>query len=219
VKDYCLAHSTSQHPVQHKLIKETLEHPRKMMMGDPTTINMNSLLIKSLGAKKVIDVGVFTGASSLAAALALPEDGLVVACDTSEEFTNMARKFWKEAGVDHKVKLVLAPAAETLSNLVDEGQAGTFDFAFIDADKMGYDTYVELCYKLLRVGGIIAVDNTLWGGKVVSNWLNEQAGKKLEYSDESTKFMMNINDKLAKDPRMRVVQLNIGDGYTLATKL
>merc|ERR1719481_657256 len=216
VGEYCLVHSSPMHPTQLRLIEETLKHPKVLMMGAPEVINMNSLLIKSLGAKKVLDVGVFTGASSLAAALSLPEDGLVVACDVSEEFTDIARKFWKEAGVESKVQLVLAPATQTLSQLIEDGEEGTFDFSFIDADKVGYDSYYELSLKFLRRGGIIAIDNTLWHGKVLG--IPGEGGSQ-EYQDESTKFLQNLNNKLAKDSRVQVVQLNIGDGYTLATKL
>jgi len=124
------------HPVQMKLLEETLTHPKFKMMGAPEVINLNALLIKSLAAKKVIDVGVFTGASSLAAALALPDDGIVIGCDVSEDFTSHAKKYWTEAGVEKKIKLEIAPAADTLNKLVDNGEENTFDFAFIDADKV-----------------------------------------------------------------------------------
>merc|ERR1711953_1346828 len=130
VKNYCLANSTSRHPVQHKLMQETITLERGRMLGAPEVLALNSLLIRSLGAKKVLDVGVFTGASILAAALAMPSDGMVFACDVSEEFTSLARGYWKEAGVDDKIRLVLAPATETLSNLVENGEENTFDFAF-----------------------------------------------------------------------------------------
>merc|ERR1712029_826668 len=138
-------------------------------MGAPEVISLHGLLIKSLAARKVIDVGVFTGASSLAAALALPDDGIVIGCDVSEDFTSYAKKYWTEAGVEKKIKLEIAPAAETLKKLVDNGEENTFDFAFIDADKSGYDTYFELCLRLLRQGGIIAFDNTLWDGRVLDD--------------------------------------------------
>jgi len=168
VEEYCLRHSSPMHPVQLKLVAETLKHARSRMMGAPEIVNLNSLLIRSLAARKVIDVGVFTGASSLAAALALPDDGVVIGCDVSEDFTNIAKKFWKEAGVEHKVQLNIAPAADTLNKLVENGEENTFDFAFIDADKTGYDSYFELCLRLMRKGGIIAFDNTLWDGKVLT---------------------------------------------------
>merc|ERR1711884_368294 len=165
VKNYCLAHSSPLHPVQVKLNQETMKHSRYRMLGAPEVISMNALLIKSLGGKKVLDIGVYTGASSLGAALALPDDGIVHALDVSEEFTSIGKPFWKEAGVEHKIKLTIAPAAESLTKLVEAGEENTFDFAIIDADKTGYDTYYELCLKLMRKGGIVAFDNTLQGGK------------------------------------------------------
>jgi len=213
VKNYCLANSSPQHPVQLKLIEETMKHSRYKMLGAPEVINMNALLIKSLGGKKVIDVGVFTGASSLGAALALPEDGVVVACDVSEEFTAIGRPFWREAGVEHKIKLTIAPAADTLAKLVAAGEENTFDFAFIDADKPGYDTYFELCLKLMRKGGIIAFDNTLQGGKVVSEDTPDDNWR------EGVLAIRRLNEKLGRDSRVTTVMMNIGDGYTLATKL
>lgn len=209
IKQYCLQHSTPMHPVQMKLLEETLTHPKFKMMGAPEVINLNALLIKSLAAKKVIDVGVFTGASSLAAALALPDDGIVIGCDVSEDFTSHAKKYWTEAGVEKKIKLEIAPAADTLNKLVDNGEENTFDFAFIDADKGGYDTYFELCLKLMRKGGIIAFDNTLRDGKV----LNEND------TGVDLVAIRKLNEKLGKDTRVNTSLLNIGDGYTLVTKL
>jgi len=209
IKQYCLQHSTPMHPVQMKLLEETLKHSRFRMMGAPEVVNLNALLIKSLAARKVIDVGVFTGASSLAAALALPDDGIVIGCDVSEDFTNLAKKYWTEAGVDKKIKLEIAPAADTLNKLVDNGEENTFDFAFIDADKTNYDTYFELCLKLMRKGGLIAFDNTLWDGRV------------LDENDLSadTVAIKKLNEKLGKDTRVTTSLLNVGDGYTLVTKL
>lgn len=209
VEEYCIQHSTPMHPVQRKLIEDTLKHPKSRMMGAPEILNMNGLLIRSLHGKKVIDIGVFTGASSLAAALALPADGLVIACDVNEEFTNIAKNFWREAGVIDKIKLNIAPAAQTLKDLVKAGEENTFDFAFIDADKTGYAEYYELGLTLMRKGGIMAFDNTLWGGKVVG----------IEDQSSDTVALRNLNDKIANDKRVVAVQMNIGDGYTLVTKL
>merc|ERR1719225_1389153 len=168
IKNYCLASSTPRNPVQQKLMQETIQLERGRMLGAPEVLALNTLLIQSLGAKKVLDVGVFTGASSLAAALALPKDGCVVACDIADTHSEMARRHWAEAGVADIIKLEIAPATETLANLITAGQENTFDFAFIDADKEGYDDYYELCLKLIRKGGIIAFDNTLQGGAVVN---------------------------------------------------
>lgn len=211
VKSYCLEHSSPLNKVQEKLMNDTLKHPRFRMLGAPEVICLNGAIIKALKAKKVIDVGVFTGASTLAAAVALPPDGKVVACDISEEYTRQAETYWKEAGVDDKVDLRIAPAGETLKSLIDDGQAETFDFAFIDADKTGYDSYYELCLQLLKSGGVIAFDNTLWSEKVL---------KPPEECDVDTLALKRLNDKLAKDHgRAYVVQLNVGDGYTIAVKL
>lgn len=210
VKEYCLNHSTPLHPVQKKLQEDTVKLRAGGMLGAPEVLSLNSLLIRSLGAKKVLDIGVFTGASALAAALALPEDGRVLACDVNKEWTDRAQEYWQLAGVSYKIELKLAPASETLQAVLDEGNsAGTYDFAFIDADKPGYHAYFELCLQLLRKGGIIAFDNTLWSGLV------------LDENDHSsdTMALKALNDKLAADDRVCVVQMNIGDGLTLATKM
>merc|ERR1712038_1802516 len=209
VKNYCLANSTPRHPVQLKLMQETMKLKRGRMLGAPEVLALNSLLVQSLGAKKVLDVGVFTGASALAAALALPKDGCVVACDISDTHSEMARLHWAEAGVADIIKLKIAPATETLGNLVAEGQGNTFDFAFIDADKEGYDDYYELCLKLIRKGGIIAFDNTLLGGAVVN----------VESQRPAVGAVRKLNEKIGKDGRVRAVLMNIGDGYTLCVKL
>jgi len=206
---YCNNSSSPLHPVQQKLIEETVQHNRGRMMAAAESINLNALLIRSLNAKKVLDIGVFTGASSLAAALALPDDGIVVGCDVSEDFTARARKYWQEAGVENKVHLKIAPATETLQKLVDNNEAGTFDFAFIDADKQNYDNYYELSLTLLRKGGIIAIDNVLWRGLVITD----------EDQSADTAALRKLNKKLAEDPRVKTVMINIGDGCTLVTKL
>merc|ERR1719244_2504159 len=201
VLEYCNNSSSTLHPVQLKLIEETVQHNRGRMMAAAESINLN--------AKKVLDIGVFTGASSLAAALALPDDGIVVGCDVSEDFTARARKYWQEAGVENKVHLKIAPATETLQKLVDNNEAGTFDFAFIDADKQNYDNYYELSLTLLRKGGIIAIDNVLWRGLVITD----------EDQSADTAALRKLNKKLAEDPRVKTVMINIGDGCTLVTKL
>merc|ERR1712112_709986 len=185
VKNYCIKHSTPLHPVQLQLVEETLKHANSKMMGAPEVISLNALLIHSLNAKKVI------------------------ACDINEDFTSIARKFWKEANVENKIKLEIAPATETLQKLLDAGEENTFDFAFIDADKGGYESYFELCLKLMRKGGIIAFDNTLRNGNVVGD----------EVQSPDVVAMRKLNPMLSKDTRVNVVLMNIGDGYTLATKL
>ena len=174
-------------------------------MGDTRA---HALLVQMLGAKKTLEIGVFTGYSSLSVALALPPDGKIVACDVSEDWTNVARRYWKEAGVEHKIDLHLAPAVETLSQLLADGEAGTFDFAFLDADKDNYDTYYELLLPLLRPGGTIAIDNVLWSGRVIDP----------EVKDADTVALKELNQKLHHDERISLSMLPIADGLTLAVK-
>jgi caffeoyl-CoA O-methyltransferase len=166
------------------------------------------LLAKLIGAKRCIEVGVFTGYSSLAVALALPEDGRILACDVSEQWTAIARKFWREAGVEHKIELKLQPAVRTLEQLLAAGEAGRYDFAFVDADKPAYDTYYELLLKLLRPGGLMALDNTLWSGAVANP--NER--------EPNTVALRTLNDKLHRDERIDLSLLPVGDGLTIARK-
>jgi caffeoyl-CoA O-methyltransferase len=167
-----------------------------------------ALLAKLVGAQRCIEVGVFTGYSSLAVALALPEDGRIVACDVSEKWTAIARRFWRDAGVEHKIELKLQPAVRTLEQLLAAGEAGRYDFAFVDADKPAYDTYYELLLKLLRPGGLMALDNTLWSGAVANP--NER--------EPNTVALRALNDKLHRDERIDLSLLPVGDGLTLARK-
>lgn len=168
-----------------------------------------ALLVEMIGARRCLEVGVFTGYSSLAVALALPADGKLVACDVSEEWTSVARRYWAEAGVGHKIDLRLAPGVETLDRLLAGGQAGSFDFAFIDADKPNYDAYYERALKLLRHGGVIAIDNVLWGGSVI---------KPEKDKDPNTLAIRALNRKLKDDKRISLSMVPIGDGVTLAWK-
>lgn len=168
-----------------------------------------ALLVETIGARRCLEVGVFTGYSSLVVALALPPDGKLIACDVSEEYTAVARRYWAEAGVAHKIDLRLGPAVETLDRLLAGGQAGTFDFAFIDADKPNYDNYYERALKLLRPGGLVAVDNVLWGGSVI---------KPEKDKDPNTLAIRALNRKLRDDNRVTISLLTIGDGLTLACK-
>jgi caffeoyl-CoA O-methyltransferase len=167
------------------------------------------MLVLLLGAIKTLEVGVFTGYSSLAVALAMPDHGRVIACDIDEEWTGIAQKYWKEAGVAQKIDLRIAPALKTLDTLLAEGEQATFDFAFIDADKANYDKYYERALKLLRSGGLIAVDNVLWHGRVVDPSVN----------DEDTMAIRKLNEKLYADDRVDLSMLPIGDGLTLARKI
>ena len=165
-------------------------------------------LVELIGARRTLEIGTFTGYSSLAVALALPEDGTVVACDRSEEWTAVARRYWDEAGVTHKIDLRLGPAIETLDRLLQEGGEESFDFAFIDADKSSYEAYYERALRLLRTGGIVAADNTLWSGRVADPTVR----------DESTEAIRAFNEKLHADERVTLSLVPIGDGLTLARK-
>ena len=178
------------------------------MQISPEQGQFMALLIKLLGAKKTLDIGVFTGYSSLVVALALPADGKIVACDVSEEYTSIARHYWQVAGVSAKIDLHIAPALETLDHLLTAGEGGTFDFAFIDADKGNYENYYEQCLKLIRTGGLIAIDNVLWSGKVADR----------EIEDNQTNKIRAFNRKLHEDSRITISLVPIADGLTLAIK-
>ena len=167
-----------------------------------------ALLMQLMGARRTLEIGVFTGYSALAVALALPSDGSVVACDVNEETAAVARRYWREAGVDHMIDLRIRPALETMRELLSDGQQGRFDFAFIDADKVNYEGYYECALQLLRPGGLIAVDNTLWSGRVIDGRVN----------DADTVALRAFNNKLHSDSRVALSLLPIGDGLTLALK-
>lgn len=205
--DYVLAHSLREHPQLAALREATRTHPHAGMQISPEQGQLMALLVKLIGARRTIEVGVFTGYSALAVALALPTDGHLLACDISDEYTRTAREYWERAGVAHKIKLVLAPAAQTLDERIASGEVGRYDFAFIDADKTGYDGYYERCLKLLRTGGLITVDNTLWSGKVAR-----------PSTDADTVALQRFNEKLHRDERVDLALLPLGDGFTLARK-
>ncbi|MCW3099794.1 MAG: O-methyltransferase, family 3 [Chthonomonadaceae bacterium] len=206
--DYLLTVNRPVPDIFARLRAETLQLPNAMMQISVEQGRFMELLTQLIGAKKVLEVGVFTGYSALTVATALPEDGKLIACDVSTEWTSIGRKYWEEAGVAHKIDLRIAPATETLDNLLAEGQAGTFDFAFIDADKPNYDAYYERILQLLRPQGLIAIDNTLWSGKVADEAVQ----------DESTVALRTLNAKLCGDPRVTLSVLPVGDGLTLAMK-
>lgn len=206
--DYLVTTTVQLTDPQTRLREETATMPRAGMQISPEQGQFMAFLVKALGAKKCLEVGVFTGYSSLAVALALPEDGKIIACDISEEFTSVARRYWEEAGVTDKITLLLGPATETLDGLIADGQSETFDFAFIDADKPNYDAYYEASLKLVRPGGVIAIDNTLWAGKVADPTA----------TDEDTVGIRALNIKVANDPRVDACLLPVGDGVTLAYK-
>lgn len=202
---YTVDHSLRLTDVQKRLNEATFKISESKMLGAPEVLQLNANLMQAIGAKKVLDVGVFTGASSLAAALALPPGGEVHALDVSEEFTNIGKPFWAEAGVADKIRLHIAPASQTLQRLIDEGHTGTFDFAFIDADKPGYDDYYEKCLVLLRRGGIISFDNTLQSGRVIDP----------DNQMPDTLAIKKLNKKLRDDQRINLSFLKIADGLTL----
>jgi len=203
---YVLAHSR-EHPVLAALREATRSHPLASMQIDADQGALLALLARLIGARRTIEIGTFTGASALAVALALPADGHLLACDISDEFTRVGRPFWQRAGVAHKIELVLQPALATLDARLAAGEAGTYDFAFIDADKTEYDGYFERCLQLLRAGGLIALDNMLWGGAVARR-----------SSDPETRALQALNDKLRDDERVDSVLLTVGDGVTLVRK-
>lgn len=204
---YVLDHSLREHPAQAGLREATRTHRYAGMQIAPEQGQLMALLARLLGARRTIEVGVFTGYSALSVALALPEDGRVLACDISDEFTRVGQPFWQQAGVAHKINLQLAPALQTLDARLAAGEAGQYDFAFIDADKVHYDAYYERCLQLVRSGGLIVIDNTLWGGEVA---------RPAESAD--TRALQALNLKLHRDERVDLSLLPFSDGVTLARK-
>ena len=192
-----------------RLREESQDHPHANMQTSPEQGQFLHLLARTAGARRTLEVGVFMGYSSTWVALALPEDGCITACDVSEEYTTRARRTWREAGVEKKIDLRIAPALETLDALIAGGEAGTFDFAFIDADKKNYANYYERALSLLRRGGIIAVDNVLWDGTVIDPAVH----------DPDTEAIRAFNRKVHQDSRVAISMATMGDGLTLACKL
>ncbi len=206
--DYLVSVSLRESDVLRRLRKETATLPRAHMQIAPEQGQLMALLVRLLGARRCLEVGVFTGYSTLCVASALPPDGRIVACDVNEAWTAIARLYWREAGVADRIELCLAPALDTLDRLLAEGEAGAFDFAFIDADKPNYWHYFERALELLRPGGLIAVDNTLWYGRVAD----------VANHDDETEAIRAFNRRVHDDPRVDVSLVPIGDGMTLALK-
>ncbi len=200
---YLVGNSLRELPVQRALRVATLRIPGAGMQITPEQGQFMQLLVRLLGAGRCIEIGTFTGYSSLAMALALPASGKIVCCDISEEWTSVAQSFWKKAGVRHKIDLRIGPALATLRTL-----KGSFDFAFIDADKTNYQNYYERCLKIVRRGGLIAVDNTLWYGRVIDR----------RDRTADTRAIRAFNRKLRGDRRVDISMVPIGDGLTLARK-
>lgn len=208
IHDYLLSMSLREHPVLERLRQETAFMPAAQMQIAPEQGQFIQMLLRLMGAKKTLEIGTFTGYSALCAALVLPAEGKIVACDINKDWTSLARRYWQEAGVIEKIDLRIAPALETLQSLIDAGDSNTFDFAFIDADKANYLNYYELALQLVRVGGLIVVDNVLWGGDVADSTIQ----------DKQTKSIRELNERIFMDNRVELSVVPIGDGLTLAWK-
>ncbi len=191
-----------------RLRAETRQLAEGRMQSHPDLAGLLPLLVRATGARQVIEVGTFTGRSALGVARALPEEGRLVACDVSAEWTGIARRYWKEAGVSSRIDLRLGPAVETLAQLIEGGAAGSFDLAFIDADKSSYDLYYEACLQLVRPGGLIALDNMLWSGRVID----------ASAKDPDTNSLRALNLKIRDDNRVQACLLTVGDGVMLVCK-
>ena len=209
IYSYLLENSLRELPVLKKLREETQKMPLGRMQISPDQGQLMSMLVQLIVPNKIIEVGTFTGYSSLVMALALPENGKIVACDISEKYTSKARLFWKEAGVADKIELRLGNASESLEKMLNEGLSGTFDMAFIDADKENYKIYYEKCLELIRPGGLILIDNVLWYGRPADP----------NASDADTVAIRELNKFVYKDSRVDISLLSVGDGLTLARKL
>jgi len=206
--DYIQSISLREPDILRQLREETAKLSMARMQISPEQGQLMALLVQLMGAKKTLEIGVFTGYSALAVALVLPDDGKVIACDISEEYTAIAKDFWGRAGVSEKIDLRIAPALETLEKLIIEGEAESFDLAFIDADKRNYENYYERALILLRPGGLILIDNVLWSGKVTDPTI----------MDKQTQAIREFNQKLHQDSRISLSLIVIADGLTLALK-
>lgn len=208
LQDYVLDASLREPAVLRRLRQETARLPLAAMQIAPDQGQFMALLARLVGARRCLEIGTFTGYSALAVALALPEDGRLIACDVNPETTSIARRYWAEAGVAQRIELRLAPALETLEALLAGGEDGRFDFIFIDADKENYDAYYERALRLLRAGGLILLDNVLWGG-----WVADR-----RRADPETASLRALNDKLHRDERIDLALLPLADGITLVRK-
>lgn len=208
LRNYLWEKGLDENPVLKRLREETENHPFALMQICPEQGALMANLVRLISAKKAIEVGTFTGYSALAVALALPKNGYLLACDISEEFTSIGKPYWEEAGVSENIDLQISPAIETLKSKIEDGESNTYDFAFIDADKINYLNYYELCLDLIRPGGVIAIDNVLWGGSVIDS----------ARTDDDTKAIREINDFIVSDKRVNISMIPVGDGVTLAVK-
>ena len=205
---YLREHGLRELPVLADLRAATARLPEAVMQISPEQGQFMAFLLRLMGARRVLEIGTFTGYSTLWLASALPEDGQVITCDRNREWTDMARQYWERAGLAHRITLYLGDARETLQALQKAGESDNYDFAFIDADKVNYDAYYEACLTLVRPGGLIAIDNTLWGGAVIDP----------AATDPDTEATRRLNGKLRDDPRVEMVMVPIGDGVTLARR-
>ncbi len=215
--DYVLENSLRDTDLLRRLRIETEKEPLAIMQVPPEQGQLMAFLVRLIGARRTIEVGVFTGYSTLCIAQAMPDDSYTVACDISEEWTAVAQKYWREAGVDQKIDLRLAPAADTLRALIDDGQSESYDFVFIDADKESYDDYYELSLQLLRKGGLMAIDNVLLYGAVIDPGVLDETLRDA-FSDQSIQAVRDLNAKIKTDQRVDMSLLQIADGITLVCK-
>ncbi|MAE10272.1 MAG: SAM-dependent methyltransferase [Candidatus Marinimicrobia bacterium] len=209
LREYLLNVSVKESEILRELREETAQMEYSAMQISPEQGAFMSFLVELIQAKRTLEIGVFTGYSALVVAMALSKDGIVTACDVSEEWTNVGMKYWKKAQVEDKIDLRIGPALKTLDQLLSEGKQETYDFSFIDADKIEYQGYFDKSLELLRIGGLIAIDNVLWGGSVIDDSIQ----------DSSTKAIREFNENLSSDPRVSISMVPIGDGLTLACKL
>jgi predicted O-methyltransferase YrrM len=208
VEQYVSTEITLESPLQRRLRDETAALPMGTMQISADQGALFALLVRTIGARHAIEIGTFTGYSALAVASALPADGKLICCDINDEWTRIGRRYWDEAGVSQRIDLRLGPALATLDALLRDAGANAYDFAFIDADKSNYDAYYEACLKLVRAGGLIALDNMLWGGKVAQP----------DAHDEDTDALRALNAKIRSDKRVDACLLTVGDGVMLVRK-
>ena len=208
VAQYLDETNRAETPVQRRLRDDTGKMSEAQMQIGANQGSFMAFLVGLIGARNCLEIGTFTGYSALSVAAALPPDGKLICCDVSKDYTDIGRKAWAEAGVADRIDLRIGPAAGTLDRLIADGRSGQFDFAFIDADKENYGAYYERCLKLVRSGGLIAIDNVLWGGEVANPKVN----------DKDTRAIRALNDKLKDDRRVAISMVPIGDGLTLARK-
>lgn len=206
--DYYQRVAVREPDILRRLRETTMAMPHGGMQISPEQGQLMGLLVRLTGARRAIELGTFTGYSALSVVMAMPPDGRLIACDTSQEWTDVARRFWREAGVEDRIDLRLGKAVATLDALIGEGGAGSFDFIFIDADKKNYDAYYERALVLLRPGGLIGLDNTLWSGRLID----------ADNKDPATEALRALNQKIHDDQRVDLAMLPIGDGLTLVRK-